>query len=191
LIFNNAERKKFEAPVRESIEESLNSASARISAQQTTNTNVQRADNYYLLPQARKPKQFVVSGRDHMFTHKEPHILVCGEFHSAFISFISPLRTSKLSRNRIIPVVFLHITQPAAHILKVMAQYPEVYFVEGSMLTDFDLRRAGIRQARRVIITTTLVRTATEGRVESSELVDSSTVFSNFAQLLLSDVLHQ
>lgn len=55
-----------------------------------------------------------------------------------------------------------------------MSQYPEVYFVEGSMLSDFDLRRAGIKNAKAVVLLTTQDRGGADGRVEKHELVDSS-----------------
>lgn len=110
-----------------------------------------------------------------MFTHTEEHILICGEASKrSFIHLLTPLRSSKLGSQRLRPVVFLHSNLPSAYELKIMSQYPEVYFVEGSMLSEFDLRRAGIKSAMRVVLLTTQEK----GSVEKTELIDSSTLLS-------------
>lgn len=194
-------REKFVAPVTESIstvlfEEKPPKRSRTSDEERNGDRKVDHlSQNYYLLPAPRKTKDFVVTGKDctlswavrprarklscpplraDMFTHSEEHILICGEASKrSFIHLITPMRSSKLGAARLRPIVFLHTKIPSPYELKIMSQYPEVYFVEGSMLSDFDLRRAGIKSAKHVVLLTT----SESGSSDKPELVDSSVFF--------------
>jgi len=80
-----------------------------------------------------------------------PHIVVCiqGVWPGSLFHFVSHLRTPGLPNP---PVVILHPHVPAALEWGCVGFFDHVYFVKGSPSYELDLVRAGVLQARKVVV---------------------------------------
>ena len=82
-----------------------------------------------------------------------PHVLVCiqGKWPSSLFYFVSHLRTPGWPNP---PIVILHPNLPAACEWGNVGFFEEVYFVKGSPSYELDLVRAGVLEAKKVVILT-------------------------------------
>jgi hypothetical protein len=79
------------------------------------------------------------------------HVLVCG-CPSSIAIFVNTLRPLHIPVEKIMPIVFLHETPPAADVWAEVSRYPQVYIILGSPLETKDLVRAGVLTLSRAII---------------------------------------
>ena len=87
---------------------------------------------------------------DKMLVAKE-HIIICGICHN-LIDFIKPLRSKKLKKNILSTIVILSKELPDDKLWNTIAYFEQIYLVQGDAMKKSDLKRAGIRSAKRVVI---------------------------------------
>ena len=91
-----------------------------------------------------------VESIDKMLIAKD-HIIICGICHN-LIDFIKPLRSKKLPKNILSTIVILSKELPDDKLWNTIAYFEQIYLVQGDAMKKTDLKRAGIRSAKRVVI---------------------------------------
>ncbi len=79
------------------------------------------------------------------------HIIICGISHN-FIDFIKPLRAKHLPKNECLAIVVLCKELPDDKLWNTIAFFDQIYLVQGDPMNKSDLKRAGIRFAKKVVI---------------------------------------
>ena len=87
---------------------------------------------------------------DKMLVAKD-HIIICGICHN-LSDFIKPLRSKKLPKNILPTIVILSKELPDDKLWNTIAYFEQIYIVHGDAMKKTDLKRAGIRSAKRVVI---------------------------------------
>jgi len=87
---------------------------------------------------------------DKMLVGKD-HIIICGICHN-LSDFIKPLRSKKLPKNILPTIVILSKELPDDKLWNTIAYFEQIYLVQGDAMKKSDLKRAGIRNAKRVVI---------------------------------------
>jgi len=87
---------------------------------------------------------------DRMLIAKD-HIIICGICHN-LSDFIKPLRAKKLPKNILPTIVILSKELPDDKLWNTIAYFEQIYIVQGDAMTKSDLKRAGIRTAKHVVI---------------------------------------
>lgn len=87
---------------------------------------------------------------DKMLVAKD-HIIICGICHN-LRDFIKPLRAKKLPKNILPTIVILSKELPDDKLWNTIAYFEQIYLVQGDAMKKSDLKRAGIRNAKRVVI---------------------------------------
>ena len=87
---------------------------------------------------------------DKMLVAKD-HIIICGLCHN-LSDFIKPLRSKKLPKNILPTIVILSKELPDDKLWNTIAYFEQIYIVHGDAMKKSDLKRAGIRSAKRVVI---------------------------------------
>eukprot|EP01022_Parablepharisma_sp_SALTPOND_P033410 TRINITY_DN88679_c0_g1_i1.p2 TRINITY_DN88679_c0_g1~~TRINITY_DN88679_c0_g1_i1.p2 ORF type:complete len:507 (-),score=57.99 TRINITY_DN88679_c0_g1_i1:17-1537(-) len=82
------------------------------------------------------------------------HIIVCGMV-SSLTYLVIPLRAKILKDLQ--PIVILHTEEPTDGQWNSISMFPQIYFVKGSALNLADLSRANIKQAKKVVILSTIM----------------------------------
>ncbi|GBG26292.1 Calcium-activated potassium channel subunit alpha-1 [Hondaea fermentalgiana] len=108
------------------------------------------------------------------FPKVKEHIIICGNLSGLFI-LIRTLRARHLSK--MLPVVILHPEPLPFHLWNQIAQFPLLYFVQGSATERRDLGRAGAKYASRAIV---LARSR-DAQVASSDetMSDAHAIFAH------------
>ena len=79
------------------------------------------------------------------------HIIICGVCQN-LIDFIKPLRSKCLPKNLVPTIVILSKELPDDKIWNTISFFEQIYLVQGDSMKKSDLKRAGIRSAKRVVI---------------------------------------
>ena len=87
---------------------------------------------------------------DKMLVAKD-HIIICGICHN-LSDFIKPLRAKKLPKNILPTIVILSKELPDDKLWNTIAYFEQIYIVQGDAMKKSDLKRAGIRSAKKVVI---------------------------------------
>ena len=91
------------------------------------------------------------------------HIIVCGMV-SSLTYFVIPLRAKILKE--IQPIVILHTEVPTDVQWNSISMFPQIYFVKGSALNLSDLSQANIKQAKKVVILSTITTKPDEDKLK-------------------------
>ncbi len=83
------------------------------------------------------------------------HIIVCGMV-SSLTYFVIPLRAKILKDLQ--PIVILHTEEPSDAQWNSISMFPQIYFVKGSALNMSDLSRVNIKQAKKVVILSSITK---------------------------------
>ena len=87
---------------------------------------------------------------DKMLVAKD-HIIICGICHN-LSDFIKPLRSKKFPKNILPTIVILSKELPDDKLWNTIAYFEQIYLVQGDAMKKSDLKRAGIRSAKSVVI---------------------------------------
>jgi hypothetical protein len=87
---------------------------------------------------------------DNMLIAKD-HIIICGVCQN-FIDFVKPLRARHLPKSKCITIVILSKELPDDKLWSSIAFFDQIYLVLGDPMNKNDLYRAGIRNAKKVVI---------------------------------------
>ena len=87
---------------------------------------------------------------DKMLVAKD-HIIICGICHN-LRDFIKPLRAKKLPKNILPTIVILSKELPDDKLWNTIAYFEQIYLVQGDAMKKTDLKRAGIKNAKSVVI---------------------------------------
>jgi hypothetical protein len=79
------------------------------------------------------------------------HIIICGISHN-FIDFIKPLRAKHLPKSECPAIVILCKEMPDEKLWSTIAFFDQIYLIHGDPMNKSDLKRAGIRYAKKVVI---------------------------------------
>lgn len=79
------------------------------------------------------------------------HIIICGITHN-FIDFIKPLRAKHLPKSECPTIVILCKELPDEKIWSTIAFFDQIYLIQGDAMVKGDLKRAGIKYAKKVVI---------------------------------------
>lgn len=92
----------------------------------------------------------IISSTEKMLIVKD-HIIICGICNN-LINFIKPLRAKHLPKNKIQTIVILSKEIPDDTIWNSIAFFEQIYIVQGDPTKSADLKRAGIKYAKRAVI---------------------------------------
>ena len=128
---------------------------------------------------------------DNMLIAKE-HIIICG-ISQNLIDFIKPLRSKHLLKMKCPSIVILNKEEPDDKLWSTIFFFEQIYIVKGDPLNKQDLFRAGIRNAKKVVILAPSLEDIKKARFdnlennknkdprkltsEEEDLLDSKTVF--------------
>ena len=104
------------------------------------------------------------------------HIIICGICHN-LIDLIKPLRSKKLPKSILPTIVILSKELPDEKLWSTISYFEHIYLVQGDAMEKSDLKRAGIRKAKHVIILAPSINEIshfTESQNEKSEQNTSS-----------------
>ena len=87
---------------------------------------------------------------DKMLIAKD-HIIICGVCQN-LIDFIKPLRAKNLPKSELPTIVILSKELPDDKIWNSIAFFEQIYLVQGDPMNEMDLKRAGIKHAKRVVM---------------------------------------
>ena len=87
---------------------------------------------------------------DKMLIAKE-HIIICGVCQN-LIDFIKPLRSKNLPKRIVPTIVILSKELPDDKIWNTISFFEQIYLVQGDPMKRSDLKRAGIKSAKKVVI---------------------------------------
>ena len=79
------------------------------------------------------------------------HIIICGVCQN-LIDFIKPLRAKNLPKSQVPTIVILSKELPDDKVWNTISFFEQIYLVQGDSMKRSDLKRAGIRSAKRVVI---------------------------------------
>ena len=79
------------------------------------------------------------------------HIIICGVCQN-LIDFIKPLRAKSLPKSLVPTIVILSKELPDDKVWNTIAFFEQIYLVQGDSMKRADLKRAGIKSAKRVVI---------------------------------------
>ena len=79
------------------------------------------------------------------------HIIICGICQN-LIDFIKPLRSKNLPKRIVPTIVILSKELPEDKIWNTISFFEQIYLVQGDPMKKSDLKRAGIKSAKRVVI---------------------------------------
>ena len=79
------------------------------------------------------------------------HIIICGVCQN-LIDFIKPLRAKNLPKSLVPTIVILSKELPDDKVWNTISFFEQIYLVQGDSMKKSDLKRAGIRSAKRVVI---------------------------------------
>ena len=79
------------------------------------------------------------------------HIIICGVCQN-LIDFIKPLRSKNLPKRIVPTIVILSKELPEDKIWNTISFFEQIYLVQGDSMKKSDLKRAGIRSAKSVVI---------------------------------------
>ena len=79
------------------------------------------------------------------------HIIICGICQN-LIDFIKPLRAKNLPKSQVPTIVILSKELPDDKIWNTISFFEQIYLVQGDSMKKSDLKRAGIRSAKSVVI---------------------------------------
>jgi len=116
------------------------------------------------------------------------HIVICGNVPDLY-HFILPLRSrSSLKNGRLPTIVVLHPVDMQVSDWHRLSIFPQVYFIKGSPLYKEDLLRAGVPQARQVIVFSPIKKSMplqiganNITQMEQEAMADADTLFINSA----------
>jgi hypothetical protein len=79
------------------------------------------------------------------------HIIICGVSHN-FIDLVKPLRAKHLPKSECPAIVILCKEIPDEKLWSTIAFFDQIYIIQGDPMNKSDLKRAGIRFAKKVVI---------------------------------------
>ena len=79
------------------------------------------------------------------------HIIICGVCHN-MIDLIKPLRSKNFPKNILPPIVILSKDLPDKKLWNTIAYFENIYLIKGDAIEKSDLKRAGIKTAKYVIL---------------------------------------
>ena len=79
------------------------------------------------------------------------HIIICGICHN-MIDLIKPLRSKNFPKNILPPIVILSKDLPDKKLWNTIAYFENIYLIKGDAIEKSDLKRAGIKTAKYVIL---------------------------------------
>ena len=79
------------------------------------------------------------------------HIIICGVCQN-LIDFIKPLRAKILPKSQVPTIVILSKELPDDKVWNTISFFEQIYLVQGDSMKRSDLKRAGIKSAKRVVI---------------------------------------
>ena len=101
--------------------------------------NILKRNSNYLIQQSIKDKDYITN-----------HIIICG-FHPALLHFILPLRAKYLKEEDLKWIIILSPSLPN-NLLKDLAHFNKIIYIQGSPLLPEDLFRANIINAEKAVI---------------------------------------
>jgi hypothetical protein len=102
------------------------------------------------------------------------HIIICGICQN-FIDFVKPLRAKYLPKSKCPTIVILCKEIPDDKLWSTISFFEQIYIVQGDAMKKQDLQRAGIRNAKKVVILSPSLTDVFETGLQSYSFKDDVT----------------